>query len=968
MKLIADLHIHSRFSRATSRDLDFISLHRAAVEKGIDLVGTGDFTHPGWMEEIEEQLEPAEEGLFRLKPELRRRAEEGLPNSCSGEVRFVLQVEISNIYKKDDRTRKNHNLVFAPSLEAARRVTQKLDAIGNVTSDGRPILGLDARDLLEITLESDPLSFLVPAHIWTPWFSMLGSKSGFDSIDECFGDLAPHIFAAETGLSSDPPMNWRLSALDNITLISDSDAHSAAKLGREANLLDIELGYEPLYRALRYREGYLGTLEFFPEEGKYHLDGHRKCGVRLDPEETRELEDGRCPECGGKLTVGVMSRVRDLADRPVGFKPEGAAFFQSLVPLAEVAGEVMGVGPQTKKARALVERVLTEIGPELPVLKDVPLGELERAGGAPFAEAIRRVRAGELNIAGGYDGEFGTVRIFGAQERDHLQGQLTFLGAPKKPKVAKPRQRSLTQKMKARTEPENKTGTQATRDRKPSLSLSGSDDPLTSLDAHQRQAAETTHGPLLVVAGPGAGKTRTLVARIAHQIRTKTVRPAEVLAIAFTNQAASELEDRISQTLPEAVTDAPTVSTFHAFGLSVLREFGGTGDFRVVEDEERLEIMREAAGPELDKRQAKDLLSRISLAKQSPNPLDSASDDRDFVRALTVYENLLKDRNALDIDDLVLRAYELLANDKQAAHTIAGRFKSVSVDEYQDVNDVQAALIKLIAPEGRSLMVIGDPLQAIYGFRGARPGHFARFAQAFPSAKTVELATSYRLTVNVLAAARSVIRGDVGVLAAVKSGPPVEIVACPTAKSEAEQIVVRLERIIGGTSYFAVDSGRGDEAEELDVGFGDVAVLCRTKAQRREILAALAQSGIPCRAIGEEEPHDPRSQKVAVMTMHASKGREFEIVFITGVEPGLVPLALEGLDTDPAEERRLLFVAITRAKRLAVLSYTARRTLFGKTLPGGPSELISDLPEHAIIRTSPDLPPKKPASKQLSLF
>ncbi|MCP4605214.1 MAG: AAA family ATPase, partial [Proteobacteria bacterium] len=438
MIIVADLHIHSRFSRATSKSLDFISLHRSALEKGIGLVGTGDFTHPGWMAEIESQLEPAEDGLFRLKPDLRRLAEDGLARACAGaEVRFVLQVEISNIYKKADRTRKNHNLVFAPSIEAARKITDKLDAIGNIASDGRPILGLDARDLLEITLESDPLSFLVPAHIWTPWFSMLGSKSGFDSIEECFGDLSNHIFAAETGLSSDPSMNWRLSELDRITLISDSDAHSAVKLGREANLLDIELGYAPLLNALKGGNGFLGTIEFYPEEGKYHLDGHRKCNVRLDPEETREL-DGRCPVCGGKLTVGVMSRVLDLADRPAGFRPKNAAPFQSLVPLAEVAGEVIGAGPATKKVQALVRRVLTELGPELPVLKDVPLEDIQRIGGTPLAEAVRRVRTGELTIAGGYDGEFGTVQIFEPGERDHLLGQLTFVGSEVKQKKKTP--------------------------------------------------------------------------------------------------------------------------------------------------------------------------------------------------------------------------------------------------------------------------------------------------------------------------------------------------------------------------------------------------------------------------------------------------------------------------------------------------------------------------------------------------
>jgi len=421
MRLIADLHIHSRFSRATSRELDFVALHRAALEKGLGLVATGDFTHPGWLAEIREQLEPAEDGLFRLRSGPRRAAEAGLPRACGGEVRFVLEVEVSNIYKRDGRTRKNHNLVFVPSLDAAERFNEKLAAIGNLASDGRPILGLDARHLLEIALETDPLAFLVPAHIWTPWFSLLGSKSGFDSLEECFGDLAKHVFAAETGLSSDPPMNWRVSGLDRLTLISSSDAHSPAKLGREANLLDIELGYEPLLEALRDKKGYLGTIEFYPEEGKYHLDGHRKCGQRLEPAETRRL-GGVCPVCGGPITVGVVSRVEELADRAPGGRPEGAATFSSLVPLDEIAGAVLGVGSASGRVAALRERVLARVGPELKVLREAPLEEIERGGGPLLAEAVRRVRAGELAIDAGYDGEFGTVRIFAEGERKRFAG------------------------------------------------------------------------------------------------------------------------------------------------------------------------------------------------------------------------------------------------------------------------------------------------------------------------------------------------------------------------------------------------------------------------------------------------------------------------------------------------------------------------------------------------------------------
>ncbi|MDJ0764087.1 MAG: UvrD-helicase domain-containing protein [Myxococcota bacterium] len=996
MHIIADLHVHSRFSRATAKSLDFVSLHRAALLKGIHLIGTGDFTHPGWMGEIEEQLIPAEQGLFRLRPDLVAAAEDGVPAACSGEVRFVLQVEISNIYKKDGRTRKNHNLIFVPSIDAAKALTSKLAAIGNVTSDGRPILGLDARDLLEITLSSDPLAFLVPAHIWTPWFSLLGSKSGFDSIGECFGDLADHIFAVETGLSSDPPMNWRVSDLDRVTLISNSDAHSAQKLGREANLLDIDLGYEPLFNALRGGSGFFGTIEFFPEEGKYHLDGHRKCGIRLEPHRSREHE-GRCPTCGGPITVGVMSRVMDLADRKAGYTPPKAPPFKSLVPLSEVAGEVLSVGPNSKKVQALVTRVLDALGPELTVLQDVPLEDIKRVGDAPLAEAIRRVRDKELLIAAGYDGEFGTIRIFDPGERDQLLGQMAIGGVksigPKGTSDALPAGTKSPKSPLSKGTFKHSSGPGITPSptfecspfekggrgdfESPSTSPSqkeagqgdGHYDPLDGLDSDQQRVVETKTGPIIVVAGPGTGKTRTLVARIVHLIQTGAVQPDRVLAIAFTNQAANELRERLAQALgtpPDAA--GPAVHTFHSFGLWAIEVSGNRNGRHIVEDTDRRDLVMQAAQSQTDARSIDDIIGQISLAKQHTDPKQFLAKDQSLLRLFDQYEHLLEARSALDVDDLVLCAYRFIEAKGDEAKTVTDRFDVVCVDEYQDVNDVQAAMVKQLCPDGRSLMVIGDPLQAIYGFRGAKPGHFSRFAEAFPKAVTVHLSTSYRLTDAILSVAKSTVTSPAKSLGAIRPGPPVEIVACPTAKSEAEQIVIRLERLIGGSSTFAVDSGRGGEAERTDVGFGDVAILSRTKAQRKAILDALGQSGIPSLAIGEDDPHDPRSQKVAVMTMHAAKGREFDTVFIAGVEPGLVPLDVGGLTAAPEEERRLLYVAITRAKRLCVISYAAKRTLFGQALPGGPSPFLSKVPPTAIVRTSCTLPPRNPAAKQLKLF
>lgn len=335
---IGDLHIHSRYSRATSKDCTPEYLDLWARKKGIHIVGTGDFTHPAWREELEKKLEPAEDGLYVLKDEYRIKDEE-IPGEVS--PRFVITGEISSIYKKNGKVRKVHSLILLPGLEDAERISAKLEQIGNIHSDGRPILGVDCHDLLEIILELSPRAVYVPAHIWTPHFSLFGAFSGFDTVEECFEDLTPYIHAMETGLSSDPPMNWRVSALDRYQLISNSDAHSPAKLGREANLFDISLSYEGLSHAIQTGEGLYGTIEFFPEEGKYHMDGHRKCNICLTPSDTLKY-NGICPVCGRKITIGVSHRVEELSDRAEGYIRENAKPFESLVPLPEVIGASSG--------------------------------------------------------------------------------------------------------------------------------------------------------------------------------------------------------------------------------------------------------------------------------------------------------------------------------------------------------------------------------------------------------------------------------------------------------------------------------------------------------------------------------------------------------------------------------------------------------------------------------------------------
>ena len=408
MKMIADLHIHSRFSMATSKEGTPENLDFWARKKGISLIGTGDFTHPVWREELKERLVSEGNGLYRLRDEYVKEESRKFPGEGT---RFVVSGEISSIYKKNGKTRKVHNVILLPGLEAADAMAQRVEKIGNIHSDGRPILGLDSHDLLEMMLDVCPEGILIPAHIWTPHFSVLGAKSGFDSVEECFEELAPYIHALETGLSSDPAMNWRISKLDRYQLVSNSDAHSPSKLGREANLLDIDCSYEGLYRAIQTGEGLEGTVEFFPEEGKYHFDGHRKCGVSLSPVEAERL-GGICPVCGKKLTMGVDHRVEQLADRAEGFVKKDGKKYESLVPLPEVISTCMGYSAASKKVQGCFEQMIQTLGTEFDILRNVPSEDIKSCAGERIAEGIENVRTGNVKRIPGYDGEYGKIELF----------------------------------------------------------------------------------------------------------------------------------------------------------------------------------------------------------------------------------------------------------------------------------------------------------------------------------------------------------------------------------------------------------------------------------------------------------------------------------------------------------------------------------------------------------------------------
>ncbi|HZD01595.1 MAG TPA: UvrD-helicase domain-containing protein [Actinomycetes bacterium] len=1077
MPFYADLHIHSKFSRACSRDCDLEHLAWWARRKGIAVVGSGDFTHPAWFEQLQANLVPAEPGLFRLREDLDREVERRLPPSCRRPVRFMLSVEISTIYKRGERTRKVHHLIYVPDLEAAAVFNRRLGRIGNITSDGRPILGLDSRDLLEVTLESGAGSYLVPAHVWTPWFAVLGSKSGFDTVEDCYLDLADHIFALETGLSSDPAMNWRVSRLDRYRLVSNSDAHSPPMLGREACMFDTPPDYYQMRRALETGEGYLGTVELFPEEGKYHLDGHRKCDVRLEPAETRRHR-GNCPVCGKPLTVGVLHRVEALADRPEGSRPPGAAGFRSLVPLPEVMGEILRVGPKSKAVSGELAWLAERLGPELDVLTVTPLEEIRQAGSALLAEAIERLRQERVIRDAGFDGEYGVIRLFDPGELERPAGAAALFDAP----AATPREGRRPRRAAAgaagaegaAADPEDAIDALPLVPVEPVADRSC----LGPLDPEQRAAAAVVHGPLLIVAGPGTGKTRTLTHRIAYLVTEHGVPPEQCLAITFTRRACGELAERL-RTLVPALAERITVTTFHALGLAIAREqhaaLGLDRDFQLADEAERLRLLRELTGA--SEREARRLLQELSRRRRGSVPAETDE-------LLERYRKTLHERHLVDFDDLLALPVALLSAAADLAARYRGRYRWISVDEYQDVDEPQYRLLRLLTAAEGNLCVIGDPDQAIYGFRGADVGFFLRFRRDFPGARTVHLSRNYRSSPAIVGGALQAIAPGTLVrdrvlepVGAVAAPPRIRVHRAPTEAAEAEFVVHTIERLLGGSTFFSFDSGRVEGEGASDLSFADIAVLYRTDAQAAPLVEALARAGMPFQkrsherladlpgvqailerlrrpreegedasadrsllgrvrraaqaaaaeaaaveggedggasaavaaaaavtaaellaplaercgsdlerfraelALGAQvDTWDPRADRVSLLTLHAAKGLEFPVVFLVGCEDGLLPLRFGGSGRgaggaaadEVAEERRLFFVGMTRARSHLFLSFAARRGRHGTVRETSPSPFLADIDDDLLERRSgagrPARRPGAAAGDQLSLL
>jgi uncharacterized protein (TIGR00375 family) len=415
MRFIADFHVHSKYSRATSKDMDVESMARWASLKGVNLLGTGDFTHPFYFAGLKQKLRPLGNGLFTLKKEYYK-------NTSQSEVHFMLTTEVSNMFQQRGGSRRIHTMIFAPNFKVVEKINEELSELGKLSSDGRPIFGFSAKELVEIITDISDECFLVPAHAWTPWFSVFGANSGFDSIEECFEEQSKHISCIETGLSSDPQMNWRLSSLDKICLISNSDAHSPNRIGREANVFDCEMNYKEIIKTIKTKdkEKFLFTIEFFPEEGKYHFDGHRNCDILFSPAESRKNKN-ICPVCGRKLTIGVMHRVETLADRPEGFVPENAIPCKHLIPLMEIIAGAMNQGVETKGVENEYLRLVSTYGSEFRILLDLPLEELEKSTPPKILEGIKRVREENLSITPGFDGVYGKIQIFGEKEKEETK-------------------------------------------------------------------------------------------------------------------------------------------------------------------------------------------------------------------------------------------------------------------------------------------------------------------------------------------------------------------------------------------------------------------------------------------------------------------------------------------------------------------------------------------------------------------
>ena len=891
LRFWADLHIHSKYSIATSKDCEPENLAYWAKRKGLTLIGTGDLTHPAWRQTLKDRLEPAEDGLWQLKEEYQRSFLNSVGESVwdaslslGPKVRFVLSGEISTIYKKNGRTRKVHHLILLPGFAEADLLADRLDKIGNIRADGRPILGLDSRNLLEMVLETSSRAIYIPAHIWTPHFSVFGANSGFDSLEECYEDLTGEIMALETGLSSDPAMNWRWSALDAFPLLSNSDAHSPRNLAREANLFDMELSYDNLRFALQEPKGkFLGTVEFFPEEGKYHWDGHRACGVQWEPEQTRKA-GGICPVCGKKVTVGVLHRTEVLADRSPGQRSDVARPYERLVSLPKVIASAMGVGEKSKKVEKIYDKLLAKCGPELMVLREIPLKEVESVAGILTAEGIRRTRHGLLEIKPGFDGQYGEVNVFRDDERRSFSGQATlFVDTPTLilPSMGLTEagtsqinvdRLNISDEQAASIEAPAHSGE---RDQVPpaSVGLAG----FYELNPEQQKAVLSKAKRVVVLAGPGTGKTRTLLHRVEFLL-TEGVPANRITCLTFTKKAAEDLGRRLAGLLsPVAGGRARRVhvGNLHQLCLKLINCCPQAKRRPLLSEYEATGFLSQVKGVSL--REMALAISKLKNKDLRPGDPGVPEEWRELYHS---YQEKLAAYQVLDFDELLVYTIELLEKGLVPQGVLDG-YDHLLVDEFQDLTPLQYRLVKLLS--GESLFVIGDPDQAIYGFRGAEHRVFQEFLQDFPEHQVYTLTRNYRSASYILKAANSVIKYNTRfqpmeneAVAETETGR-IRVVKTESEKAEASAVVREVVSLVGGTDLLSAHGehrskeypGESRSGASPNYSFGEIAVLYRTGRQLDALEEAFAKAGLPYKVVGEKKLLYSKEIRETITFFHA---------------------------------------------------------------------------------------------------
>ena len=966
--------------------------------------------------------------------------------------------EISTIYKRGGKTRKVHHVILLPGLEAAEALSHRLEAIGNLHSDGRPILELDSRDLLEITLDCCPQAIFIPAHIWTPHFSLFGAFSDFSTLEECYGDLSGHIHALETGLSSNPPMNRRLSMLDRYLLVSNSDAHSPAKLGREANVLEGAPSYPALRRAFGNRRGPARHGRILPGGGQVSSGRPSELPVLLGARRNGGAGRALPPSADGRSPSACSAAWSSwpTAPRPLPCPSPLKASF----PCPRCWADCLGAGPASKRVQETYISLIRRLGPEMRILRELDPADIEREAGFAVAEGVRRMRAGQVIRKAGYDGEYGVISLFAPGELEMLSGQTSLLGPAAPAARAKPRARAAAPA--------------------PAPLPEAGPDPAPAPNPEQDAAIRTQAACTAVIAGPGTGKTRTLVSRIAWLIEHEGVSPTRITAVTFTRQAAAEMLERLTDRLGKKAVRGLTVGTFHAICLGLVPPRPFISRAQALET---VKTLLDEHGARLSPAEALRLLSLYKNGLRKRTPAVSALP----AWLPDAYDSRLGELGLRDLDGLMLEALEV---------DVSGRrgFTCLLVDEFQDINPVQHALIAHWSKAGKSLFVIGDPDQAIYGFRGADADCFARLLSQNPDAQVMRLTRNYRSTPQVLALAARVISknpgGERALIPTRPDGAKVRAVQAPDPLSEGIWIAREIARMAGGVDMLDAQH----MAREAARPFSDIAVLCRTRRQLEQIETCLAHDSIPCVIYGRDafledaavrgalgffasltDPQDapsltacltalwrvpaplcqraaaalsqsageadrpaflrrelsdfsplapwldaaealfprmarekPRrlldalcalaglkgramehllstavffstmgglldtlrsgeeadirrasgagyqSGAVRLMTLHGAKGLEFPVVFLAGVTKGALPLERETLPADAAEERRLYFVGITRAREELIVSCGGEPSAFFAEIPG----------EREAVRSRP----RPVRMEQLSLF